>query len=845
MTLRQRFRHLCLILIVSTLFLPTAQGQRSAGGSSNVYKTQINPSWIDGDHFWYRNDLHNGKREFILVDAERGERKLAFDHEKLAAALTESGITAESGKLPIKALKFDLLANQVSFSTSGKSWVFDLATKELKQSEASAEDATPGLQPLTELPTRFPRGEETHITFINQTKQTVGIFWVPGRQSPVNYATLKPGQRHRQHTFAGHVWQVIGNDNSRIAIFQATAEDNEAFIKPPMGQGDRRAAPNRQRPWRNSRRSAANPVSPDGQWRAEVQADNVTIVNVESEERIQLSTDGTPGNRYGGLSWSPDSKSLAAFRIEPVEAKKVYRLNSAIGKDSFRSQLQQQGYPLPGDEFTKYEPSFFDIDNRKQIKPEVDRIDFGRPRFYWIGDHRATYQKVDRGHQRFRLIEIDGLTGQSRNIIDEQSETFIWTMHTDVMRYPRVSWLDGNKEIIYVSEMDGYRHLFLIDVASGTIKNTITPGQYVVNGVDRVDEEKRQIWFRATGMNEDQDPYFTHFYRINFDGTELVELTDGNGTHSVVYSPNGKYLIDRYSRVDLPPVHNLRRVADGRLVCELETSDVTHSNWRAPTVFVAKGRDGETDIWGLIEFPEEIKRGQKLPIIEDIYAGPQGYFTPKSFSSRNRYKQWTDLGFVVVKLDGMGTAGRSKAFHDVCWHNLKDAGFPDRIKWIKAAAKKYPCMDISRVGIYGTSAGGQSAAGALLFHGDFYDVAVASCGCHDNRMDKSSWNEQWMGYPVGPHYSRSSNIDNAANLRGKLMLIIGEVDSNVPPASTFKFADALIKANKDFELVYLPGVGHSSGGAYGNRKRVNFFRKHLLVEASGDRTRTDPTPVSE
>jgi dipeptidyl aminopeptidase/acylaminoacyl peptidase len=230
----------------------------------------------------------------------------------------------------------------------------------------------------------------------------------------------------------------------------------------------------------------------------------------------------------------------------------------------------------------------------------------------------------------------------------------------------------------------------------------------------------------------------------------------------------------------------------------------------------------------MIAFPDDIEPGKKYPIIEDIYAGPQGYFAPKSFSSRKRYKELTDLGFVVVKLDGMGTAGRSKAFHDVCWHNLKDAGFPDRIKWIKAAAEKYPCLDISRVGIYGTSAGGQSAAGAVLFHGDFYDVAVASCGCHDNRMDKSSWNEQWMGYPVGPHYAASSNIDNAGNLTGHLMLIIGEVDNNVPPASTFKLADALIKASKEFELVYLPGVGHSGGGAYGNRKRINFFRKHLL-----------------
>jgi dipeptidyl aminopeptidase/acylaminoacyl peptidase len=266
------------------------------------------------------------------------------------------------------------------------------------------------------------------------------------------------------------------------------------------------------------------------------------------------------------------------------------------------------------------------------------------------------------------------------------------------------------------------------------------------------------------------------------------------------------------------------------LICRLEKADIRElvaDGWNAPEVFVAKGRDGKTDIWGIICRPREFDPHKKYPVIEQIYAGPQSAYVPKRFSPIRRFSSLTDLGFIVVQIDGMGTAHRSKAFHDMCWKNLKDAGFPDRILWHQAAAKKYPYYDISRLGVYGNSAGGQNAAGAVLFHPEFYKVAVASCGCHDNRMDKASWNEQWMGYPIGPQYSECSNIDNACRLQGRLMLIVGEMDTNVPPESTMRFVDALIKADKDFDLLVIPGAGHGSGGSYGRRRMQDFFIRHL------------------
>jgi dipeptidyl-peptidase-4 len=276
----------------------------------------------------------------------------------------------------------------------------------------------------------------------------------------------------------------------------------------------------------------------------------------------------------------------------------------------------------------------------------------------------------------------------------------------------------------------------------------------------------------------------------------------------------------------------LRSSADGHLICELERGDWTEllrTGWRAPERFVAKGRDGTTDIYGLIFRPTNFEPGKKYPVIEDLYAGPQSAFVPKGFAAYYKAQALAELGFIVVKIDGMGTSHRSKAFHDVCWKNLVDSGFPDRILWMQAAAKQDSSLDVTRVGVFGGSAGGQSATCALLTHGEFYQVAVSDCGCHDNRMDKIWWNELWMGWPVGPHYAEQSNVTLAHRLQGKLLLIVGELDTNVDPASTMQVVNALVKADKDFELLVIPGSNHGSAeSAYGARRRQDFFVRHLL-----------------
>ena len=590
-----------------------------------------------------------------------------------------------------------------------------------------------------------------------------------------------------------------------------------------------------------------NQRSPDGQWTASVKDGNVYLQAATNGQEIQLSRDGAENRAYDLLEWSPDSQCLIGWRVEPGEIGDVYLIQSSP-PDGGRAKLQTRKYAQAGDRFPRYELNLFHIADRQQIKPEVDPFEheWERPRLHWEKDNtHFTYQQEDRGHQRMRLIEVNDQDGTLRNLVDERTKTFIWTAHMEGPESLGIrifTYLKGSDEIIHASERDGWRHLYLVDPRTGGIKNQITKGEWVVRGIHWIDETNRQIWFMASGMNSGQDPYFLQYYRINFDGTGLVALTDGNGNHSVQFSPDHRYLVDTFSRVDMAPVTDLRRSSDGSLVCHLESADISElkkEGWEAPEVFVANGRDGRTEIWGNIYWPHDRNPRVKYPVIEDIYAGPQDSYTPKTFSGNNRYRWYNEHGFVVVKLDGMGTANRSKAFHDACWHDLKDAGFADRILWITAAAKKHPSLDMDRVGLFGTSSGGQSAAGALLFHPDFYKVAVANSGCHDNRLDKASWNEQWMGY-LAPGklwnkdpdnwYSQSSNIDNAAKLKGNLLLIVGELDSNVPPESTLRLVDALIRAGKNFDMLTVPNADHGAASWLTQRKTHDFFLRHLRHE---------------
>jgi dipeptidyl aminopeptidase/acylaminoacyl peptidase len=795
-----------------------------------VFKSRVAPHWFAGNaRFWYRNDLAGGEREFVLVDAERGTRQPAFDHARLAAALAKAtGKPADARRLPIEQLVFDDQEPAVLLQAAGKAWRCDLRSYELQPEKDGAKLAPESLPKRAGLTASRRTGPETSITFVNRTKGDFDLFWLDTDGQRKAYGTVRAGQERRQHTFAGHVWLVADRAGKTLAVFEAAEEPGTAIVDGSQSNDPPAAEKPRRR--KDAPAVGPGPASPDGRWRAFFKDHNLHLRDVKTGQEHPLSTDGAAEDAYGGqVWWSPDSQKLAVLRTSKGDDRKVYYVESSP-KDQLQPKLHSYDYLKPGDRIPLARPRLFDVAGRRPIavSDEMFPNPWSVTALRWQRDaRRFLFLYNQRGHQALRLIALDAATGRAEAIIDERSETFI-----DYSGKQFIQFLDETGEVLWMSERDGWNHLYLYDAATGRVKNQVTKGAWVVRRVERVDEQKRQVWFRAGGIRPGQDPYFVHFCRVNFDGTGLAVLTAGDGSHAIEFSPDGRFFVDTWSRVDLPPQTELRRSDDGRLVCALEQADwsqLLETGWQPPERFVAKGRDGATDIYGVIFRPTHFDPKKKYPIIEEIYAGPQGAFVPKTFHAFHGPQTLAELGFIVVKIDGMGTAHRSKRFHDVCWKNLGDSGLPDRILWIKAAAAKYPYMDTGRVGIYGGSAGGQSAVRALLAHGDFYKVAVADCGCHDNRMDKIWWNEQWMGWPVGPHYAEQSNVTQAHRLQGKLMLFVGEMDENVDPASTMQLANALIRADKDFDLVVMTGRGHGSAESpYGIRRRQDFFVRHLL-----------------
>ena len=571
-------------------------------------------------------------------------------------------------------------------------------------------------------------------------------------------------------------------------------------------------------------------VSPDSTMRAYIKNDNIYVSRRDGSEERQLSYDGTLGHYYSSyIQWSPDGKYVAANRIVPVPQKRYVYYVESSPVNQLQPILHQQEYAKPGDELMRKKPCVYEVATGRAIIPDDTLFphpyDIYGPE--WSRDgHTVIFEYNERGHKVYRVLEINVETGNVRTVIEEKSSTYI-----NYNRRFRQSILEG-KQMIWMSERDNWNHLYLYDVAKGKVIRQITKGEWVVRQVLRVDEEKGIIYFTASGMNPEEDPYLIHYYRIGIDGKNLTCLTPENGTHRAQFNESYTYLLDTYSRVDMAPISVVRSVAHPEKIYEITRADISRlkeNGWVAPEVFVAPGRDGVTPMWGIIQRPTNFDPTHKYPIIEYIYAGPGDAYTPKSFNSYN----WTtsalaELGFIVVQLDAMGTSYRGKKFEETCYKNLKDAGFPDRIQWIRAAAAKYPYMDADNVGIFGCSAGGQESTAAVLWHGDFYKAAYSACGCHDNRMDKIWWNEQWMGYPVDSSYVECSNVENASKLNRPLMLVVGEMDDNVDPASTMQLVNALIKANKDFELVVLPGAHHTMGDSYGDHKRYDFFVRNLL-----------------
>jgi len=834
-----------------------------------VVDTTAAATWIgDSGQFWYSRTVKGGS-EFLIVDATTATKKPAFDHDKLATAINSAtgghytGLAlpfappqggrgggggagrGAAGAPPQTAPLHFIDAQSIEFGTGGSMYTCRLADYTCAKGGAipanaggrgrggAPEDLENADQPMPMEVGGDPADGLEYQPFPQQGGGG-GRGGAANAQPPCAPARQAQGQGGGRGGRGGAttatttttatvgsqiLGQVAGAPPDACASFdgkwEAFIENYNVFLRPAGAAQPAGAA-------------GESPVPPGGRGRG----------NNNAPQAFPLSYDGSEGNYYTlrSVAWSPDSKHLVAYHTRPGYDRQVHYIESSPA-DQVQPKSTSIRYLKPGDTLDIAYPALFDVEKKTEV--EIDHALFPNPYditqpVWWKDGRGFTFEYNQRGHQVYRVIEVEANSGKARTLIDEVSKTFIYYNELGPglsagRRYRHN--IDDGKEIIWASERDGWEHLYLYDGSTGKVKNQITKGDWLVRNVIEVDDAKRQIWFQAGGSIPGQDPYFVQYYRINFDGTGLTRLTDADGDHAVVISPDKKYYVDTWSRVDLPPQSQLRRTEDQKVVMDLEKGDASAllaAGFRFPEVFVAKGRDGKTDIWGVIIKPTNFDPNKKYPVIENIYAGPQGSFVPKTFSAVSGDQAMAELGFIVVHMDGMGTSNRSKAFHDVAYKNLGDAGFPDRILWHQAVAAKYPWYDISRAGIFGTSAGGQNSLGGMLFHPEFYKVVVTNSGCHDNRMDKMWWNEQWMGWPLGPQYAESSNVDNAAKLQGRALIIIGEMDTNVDPASSLQVVNALVKAHKHFDMLYIPGQNHGVGVLGTEHYRDDYFVHYLL-----------------
>lgn len=598
--------------------------------------------------------------------------------------------------------------------------------------------------------------------------------------------------------------------------------------------------------------------SPDGKRTVFLRDWNLWIRDIASGKERPLTRDGGKDFGYATdnagwirsnrpvVAWSPDSKKIATFQQDQRNVGEMYLVSTKVG----HPELQAWKYPLPGDEVVSMiQRVVIDADEGKVVRlkmpPDQHRgslCDDLKCRgsqwedVQWSADSRTlAFVSTSRDHKREELKVADPLRGDVRQVLEETVPTFFESGNG------RVNWryLPASNEAIWFSERDDWGHLYLYDLDTGRLKSRTTSGNGNVTQLLRVDEPNRLLYFLGVGREQGRDPYFAHLYRIGFDGTGLQLLTPEDANHEITFSPTGRYFVDSYSTPEVPPTAVLRD-ASGKQVLELEKADISKllaTGWKPPEPVRVKARDGETDLYGLMYKPTNLDPSRKYPIVNHIYPGPQtGSVGGRSFSpARGDAQALAELGFVVVEIDGMGTPWRSKKFHEAYFGNMGDNTLPDQVAGMKQLADRFPWIDIDRAGIYGHSGGGYAAAAAMFRYPGFFKVGISESGNHDNRAYEDDWAEKWQGLLVKnadgtTNYDDQANQVHAKNLKGHLLLAHGTMDANVPPYNTLLVVDALIKANKDFDLLMLPNQGHGYGDAssYMTRRRWDYFVRYLL-----------------
>ena len=699
-----------------------------------VFVADVRPNWIEKtNRFWYHRIGPNAA-EFVLVDAEHNTSVPAFDHEKLAAALSRSmKRECKPTELPFDDIEFVDSGKAIRFQVDKAQWTCQLANYECK--ESPAENPDEALSPNK----RWAAYVKNHNLYVRDVSTGQVVQLTQDGVTDWDYATPLPSLRHLIEPGADE-------DTTRPAVF-----------------------------------------------------------------------------------WSPDSLKLVTYRIDSRNAGRFPSVQF-VPSDQLRPKAFTVVYPLPGETLPAAAPIIFDVPSGKRIEVKTSPLEIpfqDGPDFDWFPDSKTIFYDYDeRGFKAKELRIVDPESGEQKVLIREHSDQYVDPGET-FFRFDHASG-----EILFTSERDGWNHLYLYD-KTGKLENQVTQGPWVVREISYVDEKNRRVYFLASGREKNEDPYQTHLYSVGFDGKGLTLLSSEDANHSVDVSPDGAFFVDTYSRPNLPGQSVLRRTKDGSEVRALEKTDASAllaTGWKFPEAFQGKAGDGTTDLYGLIWKPSNFDASKKYPIIEQVYTGPQGFFVPKSFAGTFRLQSMAELGFIVVMVDGRGTTGRSRAFHLFSYRNLGGA-FEDHVTMIKQMAAQYPYMDATRVGIYGTSAGGYGAAHAMLVFPDFYKVGVSISADHDARLDKAWWNELYQGYPMQDDYEAQSNVTMAGRLQGHLLIEHGDVDDNVHPVETMRFVDALMQANKSFDMLLVPNMFHGESGShslYLVRRRWDYFVQYLL-----------------
>jgi dienelactone hydrolase len=610
----------------------------------------------------------------------------------------------------------------------------------------------------------------------------------------------------------------------------------------------------------------AETLSPDGQWAAYIKDYNLWVRNTDTDERVQLTTDGQKDFGYATnnagwiksdrpvLLWSPDSKKIATFQHDGRGVGEMYLYNTQVG----HSDLKKWKYPMPGDSLIfRVERVVIHVDENN---PKVVRLNMDPdPHRSTITDHIAdwggklldaewsddseqlAFVSSSRDHKVAQLRVADPNTGEVRDVLKEETDTYFES------GYSEVSWhvLENSNEVIWFSERSNWGHLYLYDLETGELKQQITSGNWRVLDVEYIDEANRTVYFTGAARKEG-NPYYHYLYKVNMDGSGLQNLTPEPMNHSITWSKSHDFFIDTYSTPTTPPISVIRDLA-GNTMMELEQADISalqDNGWVAPEQFTVKARDGKTDLYGLMYKPSTFDSTKSYPVLNYLYPGPQtGSVGSRSFRSSRADKQaLAELGFIVVEVDAMGTPGRSKSFHDAYYGNMGDNGLPDQVSMIRQLGSSHSWMDLDRIGIWGHSGGGYASTRGILEYPDFYKVAVSGAGNHDNRNYEDDWGEKWQGllepapnnnapespYKQGDTYDKQANELLAQNLKGHLLLAHGLMDTNVPPTNTLLMVEALQKADKDFDLMIFPNSSHGFGNSrYFMNMRWDYFVRHL------------------